>query len=154
MRTILIDVDTQHDFCHPQGALFVQGADSLLERFRRLTARGVERGALILGSVDSHGFDAWEFKGAPEKGPGGEAPDFPPHCVKGTAGWPCATPTSPTWADSSRRRNCARSGFMVLVCLNDSSLGLLNSPATHLSPIFLAFFWLNASVQYASSALM
>ena len=87
MRTVLIDVDTQKDFCDPEGALFVQGADALHERFRRLTAAGVAAGAPILGSVDSHGFDAWEFAGAPEKGPQGEAPNFPAHCVKGTPGW-------------------------------------------------------------------
>ena len=87
MRTILIDVDTQHDFCHPSGALFVSGAERLQEQFRQLTARGVAVGAPILGSVDSHAFDAWEFAGAPETGPGGEQPGFPPHCVKGTDGW-------------------------------------------------------------------
>jgi nicotinamidase/pyrazinamidase len=87
MRTILIDVDTQHDFCHPQGALFVSGAERLHDAFQRLTARGVAVGAPILGSVDSHAFDAWEFQGAPEAGPAGERPDFPPHCVKGTEGW-------------------------------------------------------------------
>lgn len=87
MRTILIDVDTQHDFCHTTGALFVKGADTLHDRFRQLTARGVAVGAPIVGSVDSHAFDAWEFAGAPETGPRGETPNFPPHCVKGTEGW-------------------------------------------------------------------
>lgn len=87
MRTVLIDVDTQHDFCHPEGALFVRGADALLGRFQALVERGVARGAPIVGSVDSHAFDAWEFAGAPEAGPNGERPGFPPHCVKGTAGW-------------------------------------------------------------------
>lgn len=87
MRTILIDVDTQHDFCHPTGALFVLGAERLHEAFRQLTARGVAVGAPIVGSVDSHAFDAWEFADAPEPGPGGERPGFPPHCVKGTEGW-------------------------------------------------------------------
>jgi nicotinamidase/pyrazinamidase len=87
MQTILIDVDTQHDFCHPTGALFVQGADRLGGAFGELTARGVAAGAPILASVDSHAFDAWEFAGAPEHGPHGEAPNFPAHCVKGTAGW-------------------------------------------------------------------
>jgi nicotinamidase/pyrazinamidase len=87
MRTVLIDVDTQHDFCDPQGALFVAGADALSGRFRALTERAVASGTPIVGSVDSHAFDAWEFAGAPEAGPKGERPGFPPHCVKGTAGW-------------------------------------------------------------------
>lgn len=87
MQTILIDVDTQYDFCHPQGALFVKGADRLGNSFQQLTARGVAVGAPIVGSVDSHAFDAWEFAEAPEPGPHGERPGFPPHCVKGTEGW-------------------------------------------------------------------
>jgi nicotinamidase/pyrazinamidase len=88
MRTLLIDVDTQHDFCDPNGALYVPGADALIPSFRALVSRAVETGrTLIVGSVDSHAFDAWEFKDAPEKGPNGETPNFPAHCVKGTAGW-------------------------------------------------------------------
>ncbi len=87
MRTVLIDVDTQHDFCHPDGALFVRGADKLLDAFRALVGRAVESGAPVIGSVDSHAFDAWEFANAPRKGPNGESPNFPPHCVKGTHGW-------------------------------------------------------------------
>ncbi len=87
MKTVFVDVDVQHDFCDPGGALFVRGADALGDAFRALTARAVERAAPIVGSVDSHAFDAWEFAGAPEPGPRGERPGFPPHCVKGTSGW-------------------------------------------------------------------
>lgn len=87
MKTILIDVDTQHDFCDPTGALFVAGSDRLVPVFQALVARAAERGAPIVASVDSHAFDAWEFAGAPEAGPNGERPGFPAHCVKGTAGW-------------------------------------------------------------------
>ena len=86
-QTILIDVDTQHDFCAPNGALFVKGADLLAEKFRALTNAGLEHNLLNLASVDSHAFDAWEFAGAVDAGPIGERPGFPPHCVKGTAGW-------------------------------------------------------------------
>jgi nicotinamidase/pyrazinamidase len=87
MKTILIDVDTQHDFCDPRGALFVAGSERLVPVFQALVARAADRGAPIVASVDSHAFDAWEFAGAPTAGPNGEQPGFPPHCVKGTAGW-------------------------------------------------------------------
>lgn len=70
-RTIFVDVDTQHDFCDPTGALFVRGADALADTFRALTAHAVARGIPIVGSVDSHAFDAWEFAGAAEAGPNG-----------------------------------------------------------------------------------
>ena len=87
MTTLLIDVDTQFDFCDPQGALFVAGADRLDAAFGALTKRAIGADALILGSVDSHAFDAWEFAGALDAGPNGERPGFPAHCVKGTRGW-------------------------------------------------------------------
>ena len=85
--TLLVDVDTQHDFCHPSGALFVRGADAIVPTLAALVTRARESGAKIVGSVDSHAFDAWEFAGAADAGPAGERPGFPPHCVKGTTGW-------------------------------------------------------------------
>ncbi len=87
MRNVLIDVDTQHDFCDPRGALYVAGADALGPAFRALVGRATETGTKIVASIDSHAFDAWEFAGAEARGPNGEQPNFPPHCVKGTAGW-------------------------------------------------------------------
>ncbi|MFO0659777.1 MAG: cysteine hydrolase family protein [Polyangiaceae bacterium] len=86
MRNVWIDVDTQHDFCDPSGALFVRGAETKISLFQQLVQRAVSAGEPIVGSVDTHAFDAWEFAGAPSKGPNGETPNFPPHCVKGTAG--------------------------------------------------------------------
>lgn len=80
MKTrLFVDVDTQHDFCDPTGALFVDGAPAIMENVRRLIQGAVSRGDLLVGSVDSHNFTAWEF--AANGGP------FPPHCVKGTPGW-------------------------------------------------------------------
>lgn len=87
MRNVLIDVDTQHDFCDPRGALYVRGSDALAPTFRALVSRAAETATPIVGSVDSHAFDAWEFEGAKNAGPNGERPSFPPHCVKGTTGW-------------------------------------------------------------------
>ena len=77
---LFVDVDTQHDFCAPSGALFVPGAPAILDNVRRLIDHAVESDeTLLVGSVDSHNFTAWEF--AANGGP------FPPHCVKGTPGW-------------------------------------------------------------------
>jgi nicotinamidase/pyrazinamidase len=82
---LLVDVDVQHDFCDPNGALHVPGSPN--DRFRALVSWAVARGVRIVGSVDSHAWDAWEFASSPTVGPGGEKPNFPDHCVKGTAGW-------------------------------------------------------------------
>jgi nicotinamidase/pyrazinamidase len=87
MQRAFIDVDTQGDFCAPGGALFVAGAPAAMPACARLVAAAVATGAPLLGSVDSHAHDAWEFSTNDRRGPGGEKPGFPPHCVKGTAGW-------------------------------------------------------------------
>jgi len=87
MQRVFVDVDTQHDFCRPDGALFVRGAPAAVPACARLVARAVAEGSLLVGSVDSHSHDAWEFGTNAARGPAGEDPRFPPHCVKGTAGW-------------------------------------------------------------------
>ncbi len=83
--TVFVDVDVQHDFCDPGGALYVKGSPNDL--YRALTRHAVERRIPILGSVDSHAWDAWEFASSETRGPNGERPGFPDHCVKGTPGW-------------------------------------------------------------------
>lgn len=85
MTPIFVDVDTQRDFCEQGGALLVPGSPN--EAFRRLTELAVGRSVPILGSVDSHAYDAWEFGSNDNLGPEGEDPRFPDHCVKGTEGW-------------------------------------------------------------------
>lgn len=82
---VFVDVDVQNDFCEPSGALFVKGSPN--ELYRALTRYAVAKGVPILGSVDSHAWDAWEFASNDRKGPNGEKPNFPDHCVKGTSGW-------------------------------------------------------------------
>ena len=82
---VLVDVDVQNDFCDPAGALYVRGSPN--ELYVRLVRDAVARGVPIVGSVDSHAFDAWEFASSDARGPAGERPDFPDHCVKGTWGW-------------------------------------------------------------------
>lgn len=76
---LMIDVDTQQDFCSPQGALFVAGAPKVMPNIKALIELGASPENLLVSSVDTHDFAAWEFQD--NGGP------FPPHCVKGTPGW-------------------------------------------------------------------
>jgi nicotinamidase/pyrazinamidase len=85
IQRVFVDVDVQRDFCDEGGALFVKGSPN--DRFRALTRHAVAAGVPILGSVDSHAWDAWEFQSSTTVGPNGEKPNFPDHCVKGTPGW-------------------------------------------------------------------
>jgi len=82
---LLIDVDVQVDFCEKTGSLFVPGSPN--DVFRALVAWAVRTDTRVLGSVDSHAWDAWELASNTRKGPNGEKPGFPDHCVKGTPGW-------------------------------------------------------------------
>jgi len=85
MDKIFVDVDVQRDFCEPDGALYVAGSPN--DVLRKLVRHAVDKRIPILGSVDSHAWDAWEFASSGRKGPNGEQPNFPDHCVKGTPGW-------------------------------------------------------------------
>lgn len=85
MPKVLVDVDVQHDFCDPKGALYVPGSPN--DRFRDLVKWAVANDVPIVGSVDSHAWDCWEFGSNDNRGPNGDKPNFPDHCVKGTPGW-------------------------------------------------------------------
>lgn len=74
MRTVFFDVDTQMDFLLPAGALYVPGAESLLPALKRLRDYAAEHDILIVSSTDAHEEDDPEFA------------QWPPHCVRGTAG--------------------------------------------------------------------
>ena len=87
MKRVYIDVDTQSDFCAPGGALFVAGAPAAVPACAKLVRAATRGGDLLVGSVDSHAHDAWEFASNGNVGPAGAKPGFPDHCVKGTPGW-------------------------------------------------------------------
>lgn len=87
MRRVVVDVDTQFDFVDPQGALYVPAAPTVGETIAEALSAAEANGDPIIGSVDSHAWDAWEF--ADNGGP------FPAHCVKGRPGWLRVHPESP-----------------------------------------------------------
>lgn len=73
-KTAFLDIDTQHDFLNPSGALYVPGADRIAGNVRRLVAHAEKNGIPLLSSTDAH----------VEKDP--EFSQFPSHCVKGSPG--------------------------------------------------------------------
>ncbi len=79
MPRILVDVDTQRDFVEPSGSLHVPAPPGVREAIAACLVEAEAAGDPVIGSVDSHAHDAWEFDG--NGGP------FPPHCVKGRPGW-------------------------------------------------------------------
>lgn len=72
MTTIFFDVDTQIDFLFPAGALYVAGAETIVERIARLNSHAASQGITVISTMDAHAEDDPEFK------------VYPHHCVAGT----------------------------------------------------------------------
>jgi nicotinamidase/pyrazinamidase len=68
------EVDVQADFMLPGGKLYVPGAEKLLPNIRRLTDAARRGEVFMVSHGDFHAPNDPEFK------------QFPPHCLKGTAG--------------------------------------------------------------------
>jgi len=74
MNTIFFDVDTQLDFLYPAGALYVPGAETIVENVARLNRFAAGSGIRLISDVDAHTENDPEFR------------DWPAHCVAGTTG--------------------------------------------------------------------
>ena len=70
MKTVFFDVDTQIDFMFPSGALYVPGAETILDRIAVLNHLGNP----VISTMDAHAENDPEFK------------QWPHHCVAGTLG--------------------------------------------------------------------
>jgi len=72
--TVCFDVDTQLDFLYPTGALYVPGAEAIVDRVAALNHWAASRGIPVISTIDVHTPDDPEFR------------DWPPHCIAGTPG--------------------------------------------------------------------
>jgi len=72
--TVFVDVDTQLDFLYPSGALYVPGAEAIVDRVAALNHWAASRGIPVISTMDAHTPDDPEFR------------DWPPHCIAGTFG--------------------------------------------------------------------
>ncbi len=73
-KGLFLDVDTQVDFIHPEGKLYVPGAEKILPNLERLTTWAKEKKMLVVASADAHQEGDEEFQ------------QYPPHCLVGTPG--------------------------------------------------------------------
>lgn len=74
MSACFFDVDTQLDFLLPAGALYVPGAERMIERIAALNHRAAANGIPVVSTMDAHAEDDIEFR------------QWPHHCVAGTLG--------------------------------------------------------------------
>jgi nicotinamidase/pyrazinamidase len=68
------DVDTQVDFLHPTGMLYLRGVEAILPNLRALTSFASRKEIPVVASVCAHEENDAEFE------------EFGPHCVVGTVG--------------------------------------------------------------------
>jgi len=81
MPVVFWDVDTQHDFMHADGKLYVPGAESIIPNLRRLNGYAHEHGIRVIASADDHVAGHRELSDQPDF-----KTTFPPHCMRGTPG--------------------------------------------------------------------
>ncbi len=80
-NTIFWDVDTQFDFMRPEGALYVPGAESIIDRISEVRRFALDNGYSMLADVDWHSLDNPEISTQPDM-----KTTFPPHCMAGQPG--------------------------------------------------------------------
>jgi nicotinamidase/pyrazinamidase len=81
MRRILWDVDTQHDFMAPDGALYFEGAHEAAPAMARLVEAARAAGIPHIASGDDHELTDPEISDEPDW-----QTTYPPHCLRGTRG--------------------------------------------------------------------
>ena len=74
MSTVFFDIDTQHDFLLPGGALYVPGAETIIDNVARLNHYAADHGIALISTADAHTPNDPEFA------------HYPPHCIAGTPG--------------------------------------------------------------------
>ena len=74
MKTVHFDIDTQIDFVFPAGALYVPGAEKIVDGIARLNRHAGEKNGIVISTMDAHAENDPEFRA------------WPPHCVAGTWG--------------------------------------------------------------------
>jgi nicotinamidase/pyrazinamidase len=75
------DVDTQVDFMHADGKLYVPDAEQIIPNLRRLTAYAHAKRVRIIASADDHVPGHRELSPSPDF-----RQTFPEHCMRGTKG--------------------------------------------------------------------
>ena len=70
------DVDTQYDFMHPRGRLYVPGAENIIEKVSQVRKFALESGFSIVASTDWHRKDNPEISDDPDY-----KQTFPAHCI-------------------------------------------------------------------------
>jgi nicotinamidase/pyrazinamidase len=80
-NVIFWDVDTQHDFMHADGKLYVPDSEQIIPNLKVLTDTAHARHIRIIASADDHVTGHRELSATPDW-----KQTFPEHCMRGTRG--------------------------------------------------------------------
>jgi nicotinamidase/pyrazinamidase len=80
-QVIFWDVDTQYDFMHADGKLYVPEAERIIPNLKRLTDYAHAHAIRVVASADDHVTSHPEISDTPDW-----QRTFPPHCMRGTPG--------------------------------------------------------------------
>jgi len=81
VNVVFWDVDTQYDFMHADGKLYVPDSEAIIPNLKRLTDTAHARGIRIVASADDHVPGHRELSASPDF-----KQTFPEHCMRGTKG--------------------------------------------------------------------
>jgi len=79
--TLFFDIDTQYDFLEPDGRLYIQGAEEIIDRISEARRFALENGYSLLATVDWHSLEDEEISTEPDY-----KVTWPPHCIAGESG--------------------------------------------------------------------
>jgi nicotinamidase/pyrazinamidase len=75
------DVDTQYDFLHHKGKLYVHDAEKIIDNVSKIRRCALENGCSLIGTMDWHTKNDKEISDKPDL-----VNTFPPHCIADTKG--------------------------------------------------------------------
>ena len=84
------NVDTQNDFVSPEGKLYVQGAELLKPKWKKITQLAEMNSICVVNTADYHYSDSAELSSNPNF-----INTFPPHCMARTKGAEYIAETNP-----------------------------------------------------------
>jgi nicotinamidase/pyrazinamidase len=118
MKTVFFDVDTQLDFLYPAGALYVPGAERIVDNIARLNRYAAANRIPVISDMDAHSENDAEFH------------DWPAHCVAGTFGQakPQATLLERRVVLSSKAKLSEWPAGMQQILLEKQSLDAFSNP--------------------------
>lgn len=80
-KIIFFAVDCQKDFINPDGALYVEDAETIKPNLKKLTEFAKENNIMVVNTKDHHHFDDEELSDKPDF-----INTFPKHCIVGSIG--------------------------------------------------------------------